>query len=162
MNLVKESYHCYYCEREFKDENYGTNRPLARTRDHIVPLSRGGVNNRSNLIDCCIECNNFKASFLLIEFVEVIQEYINQKKKFKTIPFALLPLIKLNAIELSFREYKITPDKRIEKAVPIKKPKRNRIPNKYWLESTFKYPQRLDGIIERMRAEPEPNFHEPS
>lgn len=31
------------------------------TRDHIVPLSRGGLNHPANLQPLCVRCNNRKA-----------------------------------------------------------------------------------------------------
>lgn len=32
------------------------------TMDHLVPLSKGGRNNRDNLVPCCLECNRKKAN----------------------------------------------------------------------------------------------------
>ncbi len=48
--------HCCYCRRQFDD----TNPNLHRTKDHFIPKSRTG-NNGENLLDCCHECNQFKA-----------------------------------------------------------------------------------------------------
>jgi 5-methylcytosine-specific restriction endonuclease McrA len=36
--------------------------------DHVVPLSRGGTNERQNLVCCCIPCNSSKADRLLSEW----------------------------------------------------------------------------------------------
>lgn len=36
--------------------------------DHVVPLSRGGTNDRANLITACYDCNRSKGSFLLHEW----------------------------------------------------------------------------------------------
>lgn len=36
--------------------------------DHVVPLSRGGTNNRDNLVCCCLPCNSSKADRLLSEW----------------------------------------------------------------------------------------------
>lgn len=36
--------------------------------DHVVPLSRGGTNDRDNLVCCCIPCNSSKADRLLSEW----------------------------------------------------------------------------------------------
>lgn len=36
--------------------------------DHVVPLSRGGTNDRENLVCCCIPCNSSKADRLLSEW----------------------------------------------------------------------------------------------
>ncbi len=43
---------CYYCNEKFA--------PNQLTMDHIVPLSRGGLSNKSNIAVCCKECNNKK------------------------------------------------------------------------------------------------------
>ena len=40
-----------------------------RTIDHLLPLSRGGVNAQTNLVLCCKTCNNAKADLTLAEFV---------------------------------------------------------------------------------------------
>ena len=49
---------CHYCG----DQN---DRMCA---DHVVPLSRGGTNERDNLVCCCIPCNSSKADKLLCEW----------------------------------------------------------------------------------------------
>lgn len=48
---------CTYCLRE----------GVVLSRDHVVPLSRGGHRGRFNLCWACIPCNNYKASRLLSE-----------------------------------------------------------------------------------------------
>lgn len=40
------------------------------TRDHIIPSSRGGSNNPSNILITCFKCNNDKANLTLEEFHE--------------------------------------------------------------------------------------------
>lgn len=47
---------CYYCKNA---------RDL--TKDHIVPLSRGGRNEAHNLVACCERCNQAKGDKLLRE-----------------------------------------------------------------------------------------------
>lgn len=39
------------------------------TADHVVPLSRGGSNDRSNLTACCIPCNSKKGNRLVAEWL---------------------------------------------------------------------------------------------
>jgi hypothetical protein len=36
--------------------------------DHVVPLSRGGTNDRANLITACYDCNRSKGTALVIEW----------------------------------------------------------------------------------------------
>jgi 5-methylcytosine-specific restriction enzyme A len=36
--------------------------------DHVVPLARGGLSSKNNLVPCCKECNNDKKSRLTLEW----------------------------------------------------------------------------------------------
>lgn len=40
---------CHYCEQKFK--------PQDLTMDHLVPLARGGLSAKNNLVPACKECN---------------------------------------------------------------------------------------------------------
>jgi len=51
---------CYYCGREVAPEEL--------TMDHVVPLARGGLSSKNNLVPCCKECNNDKKSRLALEW----------------------------------------------------------------------------------------------
>ena len=53
---------CPYCGKRLSTYTAST--------DHIVPLSRGGTNDRSNLVLCCKKCNREKGSKLLSEWFE--------------------------------------------------------------------------------------------
>jgi len=46
----RDGYQCVYC---------GSNRHL--TIDHVMPKSRGGSNDWTNLVTCCNKCNVFKS-----------------------------------------------------------------------------------------------------
>lgn len=50
---------CAYCGDDFSCNHL--------TRDHIMPTSRGGLNNWENVVTACARCNKFKDSKLLIE-----------------------------------------------------------------------------------------------
>lgn len=43
---------CHYCERSFS--------PNELTMDHVVPLARGGMSTRGNLVPACDACNKAK------------------------------------------------------------------------------------------------------
>lgn len=43
---------CFYCEESFARDNL--------TMDHKVPVARGGVSSKSNIVVCCKECNSQK------------------------------------------------------------------------------------------------------
>lgn len=55
----RDNHQCLYCGSFF-------NRQLL-TRDHIVPTSRGGVDDWMNVVAACKRCNQFKSDFLLEE-----------------------------------------------------------------------------------------------
>lgn len=61
--FARDGYRCQYC---------GRHRASLRgrqflTRDHVVPMSRGGENTWENVVTACSACNNRKASHLLEE-----------------------------------------------------------------------------------------------
>lgn len=51
--FVRDHYTCLYC-----GSRYGASR---LTRDHVVPMSRGGENSWKNSVTSCAGCNNRKA-----------------------------------------------------------------------------------------------------
>ncbi len=61
----KSSGKCYYCHQSFK--------PSDLTMDHIIPLSRGGSSEKSNIVPCCKDCNSKKKYYLPHEW----QEYLD-------------------------------------------------------------------------------------
>jgi 5-methylcytosine-specific restriction endonuclease McrA len=61
--FARDGYRCQYCAR-FGHEL----RPReSLTRDHVVPISRGGLNVWTNVVTACSSCNTRKASHLLAE-----------------------------------------------------------------------------------------------
>lgn len=50
---------CAYCGNRFVDSKL--------TRDHIIPVSRGGPNTWMNCVTACKGCNNYKDDYLLEE-----------------------------------------------------------------------------------------------
>lgn len=59
---------CAYCGRIFIDSKL--------TRDHIVPVSRGGKDIWSNVATACKPCNNYKDDFLLEELDDMKLLYV--------------------------------------------------------------------------------------
>lgn len=51
--LEKYNYVCAYCGEEFTCENLPT-------KDHIIPISKGGNNTKENIIPACSSCNSKK------------------------------------------------------------------------------------------------------
>lgn len=61
----KSNGRCWYCGAGFSR--------LKRTLDHVVPRSRGGPNDPSNLVFACQPCNTAKASMSLEFYREHVQ-----------------------------------------------------------------------------------------
>jgi len=56
MNILKEyKFRCAYCNKRFNKHS----RP---TKDHIIPISKGGNNTRENVIPACVSCNSKKGA----------------------------------------------------------------------------------------------------
>lgn len=50
---------CGYCGKTFRESQL--------TKDHIVPVSRGGLNTWTNCITACMRCNNIKGNMSLAD-----------------------------------------------------------------------------------------------
>lgn len=55
----RDSHSCMYCLRRHSDHHL--------TRDHVVPLSRGGADVWTNVVTACKKCNQAKADRLISE-----------------------------------------------------------------------------------------------
>jgi 5-methylcytosine-specific restriction enzyme A len=51
---------CYYCQKFLKKAEV--------TMDHLIPLAKGGVSQRSNVVPCCKDCNSKKQDKTAVEF----------------------------------------------------------------------------------------------
>lgn len=60
---------CYYCGRKVSPEEL--------TMDHKIPLSRGGLSTRENIVPACKECNAKKKYLSPWEW----EEYLKRLKK---------------------------------------------------------------------------------
>jgi len=60
---------CFYCGSRVGSANL--------TMDHVVPLVRGGLSIKNNLVPACKECNNNKKYLLPMEW----EEYIKSRKE---------------------------------------------------------------------------------
>lgn len=56
----RDSLTCYLCDSQL-DRLIETNHPKAPTIDHVIPRSKGGTDDLTNLRTCCRECNILKA-----------------------------------------------------------------------------------------------------
>lgn len=55
--FARDEHLCMYCGNTFSESEL--------TRDHIVPLSRGGLDVWENVVSACRRCNQHKGNFLL-------------------------------------------------------------------------------------------------
>jgi len=60
QNLLTKG-QCYYCEEQFKKD--------VLTMDHKVPVARGGVSSKSNVVVACKECNTNKKHLTPAEMI---------------------------------------------------------------------------------------------
>jgi 5-methylcytosine-specific restriction endonuclease McrA len=58
--FARDGYRCQYCGRERRELGYRE----SLTRDHLVPLSRGGGNDWKNVVTACSRCNLRKGNHL--------------------------------------------------------------------------------------------------
>ncbi|MCK5542221.1 MAG: HNH endonuclease [Desulfobacterales bacterium] len=66
---------CYYCNNKFV--------PKELTMDHVIPISRGGKTEKSNVAPCCKECNTKKMQLLPIEWEEYMSSLSKNKNSDK-------------------------------------------------------------------------------
>jgi 5-methylcytosine-specific restriction endonuclease McrA len=57
--LEKYDFRCAYCDVEFDCENLPT-------RDHVIPINKGGENTKDNVVPACRSCNAKKHNKILI------------------------------------------------------------------------------------------------
>ena len=72
-------FRCHYCKAELllsfdRRLRCGTYRvpPNFATIDHLMPVSRGGSDDLSNLVRCCFRCNVLKGAMTEKEFKDAI------------------------------------------------------------------------------------------
>ena len=61
--FLRDEHTCQYCNRHRTE--LGSGQYL--TRDHIIPVVRGGKNTWTNVVTSCRKCNNIKGEHLLSE-----------------------------------------------------------------------------------------------
>ncbi len=58
--FARDGYSCQYCGRHRRELGYRE----SLTRDHVVPISRGGDNSWKNVVTACSRCNLRKGNLL--------------------------------------------------------------------------------------------------
>ncbi len=59
--LLESDQLCFYCGTTLTENN--------QTVDHVIPKSRGGSDDVTNLVPCCFSCNASKKNLLLSEWI---------------------------------------------------------------------------------------------
>lgn len=62
-------YRCWYCGINLLTCERG-NRGIS---DHVLPVARGGTNEKSNLVNACYTCNSLKRALTLEEYREAVR-----------------------------------------------------------------------------------------
>lgn len=79
---------CYYCERPYAGKRI-------KTKEHIIPRSKGGDNAKSNIVYACNLCNNWRDNKSYAMWVREILDLLQERRTkppFKT--SELLTIIK--------------------------------------------------------------------
>lgn len=98
---------CYYCERIMDAAQFGGEFGIHCTKDHVIPRSKFGANNNSNLVNACNECNWLKSDLSIKNFIRRLEEMYSFKTPFMGIPIDLYLVIRKNALKLLNSSQKI-------------------------------------------------------
>jgi 5-methylcytosine-specific restriction endonuclease McrA len=63
-----QNWRCAYCGRSMRRKARKDKPWLTATLDHVLPVSRGGRNQRANLVAACLGCNQSKGALTADEF----------------------------------------------------------------------------------------------
>ena len=161
--------HCFYCEKEFNPLQYGTNQQRAKTRDHVIPLSKNGVNLVRNMVYACSLCNRRKASLSLEEFSGIC----NNNIAVKNIKLLIDYRDKKGDALYKKKPYKVGEIKPVyptvrqinksAKAQPLKNKVSQSDEKIFYLQrqtvEQFRERKRVNEVVNRLLREPQQNFH---
>lgn len=66
---------CCYCNRPFDENN------VDKTKDHVIPVSKGGLNVPENKRPCCYNCNQWKKDLMPDEWLDKLVALVKSGKK---------------------------------------------------------------------------------
>lgn len=79
VRVHQQEHRCFYCgtlmiyEKRHDDDKYRN--PRRATRDHVIPLSKGGPNEAHNIVAACLGCNTAKGDMTAEEFKESLHDH---------------------------------------------------------------------------------------
>lgn len=170
---------CRYCELPFSCGKFDIVGGRIPTRDHFIPVSKGGKNYSENIFIVCSYCNTLKGNFLPEEFLYWLRCKIEWKEYPSVQGFTynkqLLETVKKNvrfiydSIGGTSRKASKIKDKMIERAIETTFSANNSTPkiydNEYQLYLQYQTPEQLalakvhGWRIAKMLTAPEENFH---
>ena len=86
----RDKYTCVFCKQSFAGSDL--------TIDHLVPLSKGGLNESTNFATCCKPCNQKKADIPLAQFLKEVG--LSQRD----MPVHLDPILDNDKLPVSMRK----------------------------------------------------------
>lgn len=82
---------CHYCHEFIIESKHGIQNPFNKYYlphcweiDHIIPKSRGGSDNLSNLVPSCVDCNQSKGDKYEFEFLEEVKNHTHKPSVFRS------------------------------------------------------------------------------
>ena len=87
MEFHTLKFQCYYCNEYLNDLN--------RTKDHVIPKSKGGKLTKDNKVYACRRCNRSKGDLTIEEWIEKLKNLpcIPKTKKMFAKKFLILPVL---------------------------------------------------------------------
>jgi hypothetical protein len=132
---------CCYCDRVLGDEDI--------TLEHIVPDSKRGTFNTTNLTIACSECNNRRGNKPFFEYCKRFNWGEEKLQKYRTLYFNNLKIKVLNiAKEECIKDDEIAPQTIIKKACQVLKIKGMDF-SEY--EKTYQFEIKFDQLSDRKK-----------
>lgn len=103
---------CLYCQRKLGDK-------LISTRDHIIPVSHGGSNDKRNLVESCARCNGIKANRTPDQFAIWLGYEIDDKRKRISKDTLILILCNTRQLILKIAPYRHELYKYLQPKMPV-------------------------------------------
>lgn len=87
MHFETVKFQCYYCREYLTDLN--------RTKDHVIPKSKGGKLTKDNKVYACRKCNRNKGDLTIEEWIEKLKalKCTPKTKKMFNKKFLILPIL---------------------------------------------------------------------